>query len=172
MTVAELCRLLDVEYTDGAVIPLYALWEHEPTIEADDMFFSIKQAQEGRITKDLIGSMISATDIEDGDIAYGNNEVNYLIVKDFDTEKIKRAEDGNSIDITLEAKDSYGNISQKTISITFTDTKIEESTKSFGKIRFISKKYYGKNKAGGLMENSRWLNDTEFNSLLRKALAI
>ena len=25
-----------------------------------------------------------------------------------------------------------------------------------------------KNKAGGLMENSRWLNDPEFNSLLRQ----
>ena len=32
--------------------------------------------------------------------------------------------------------------------------------------------YYSKNKAGGLMENSRWLNDPEFNSLLRQALAI
>ena len=45
-------------------------------------------------------------------------------------------------------------------------------TPAFGKIRFISEKYYGKNKAGGLMENSRWLNDPEFNSLLRQALAI
>ena len=72
----------------------------------------------------------------------------------------------------LEAKDSYGNITQKTISITFTDTQVKERTKAFGKIRFISEKYYGKNKAGGLMENSRWLNDPEFNSLLRQALAI
>ena len=72
----------------------------------------------------------------------------------------------------LEAKDSYGNITQKTISITFTDTQVKERTKAFGKIRFISEKYYGKNKAGGLMENSRWLNDPEFNSLLREALAI
>lgn len=72
----------------------------------------------------------------------------------------------------LEAKDSYGNITQKTISLTFTDTQVKERTKAFGKIRFISEKYYGKNKAGGLMENSRWLNDPEFNSLLRKALAI
>ncbi|CUN98676.1 Uncharacterised protein [Agathobacter rectalis] len=32
--------------------------------------------------------------------------------------------------------------------------------------------YYSKNKAGGLMENSHWLNDPEFNSLLRQALAI
>jgi hypothetical protein len=52
------------------------------------------------------------------------------------------------------------------------DTQVKERTKAFGKIRFISEKYYGKNKAGGLMENSRWLNDPEFNFLLRKALAI
>lgn len=75
-------------------------------------------------------------------------------------------------ELELEAKDSYGNITQKTISITFADTQVKERTKAFGKIRFISEKYYGKNKAGGLMENSRWLNDPEFNFLLRKALAI
>ena len=170
--VADLCRILGIEYTDKAVIRMYALWEHEPTIEADDMFFSIKQARNGGITEQLIGSLISATDVEDGDIAFGDNEINYLKVKNFDDRKIESARDKDIIEIVLEAKDSYGNITQKTISITFTDTQVKERTKAFGKIRFISEKYYGKNKAGGLMENSRWLNDPEFNSLLREALAI
>ena len=170
--VADLCRILGIEYTDKAVIHMYALWEHEPTIEADDMFFSIKQARNGSITEQLIGSLISATDVEDGDIAYGDNMINYLKIKEFDERKIKNACDKDIIELELEAKDSYGNITQKTISITFTDTQVKERTKAFGKIRFISEKYYGKNKAGGLMENSRWLNDPEFNFLLRKALAI
>ena len=170
--VADLCRILGIEYTDKAVIRMYALWEHEPTIEADDMFFSIKQARNGGITEQLIGSLISATDVEDGDIAFGDNEINYLKVKNFDDRKIESARDKDIIEIVLEAKDSYGNITQKTISITFADTQVKERTKAFGKIRFISEKYYGKNKAGGLMENSRWLNDPEFNSLLREALAI
>ena len=170
--VADLCRILGIEYTNKAVIRMYALWEHEPTIEADDMFFSIKQARNGGITEQLIGSLISATDVEDGDIAFGDNEINYLKVKNFDDRKIESARDKDIIEIVLEAKDSYGNITQKTISITFTDTQVKERTKAFGKIRFISEKYYGKNKAGGLMENSRWLNDPEFNSLLREALAI
>ena len=170
--VADLCRILGIEYTDKAVIRMYALWEHEPTIEADDMFFSIKQARNGGITEQLIGSLISATDVEDGDIAFGDNEINYLKVKNFDDRKIESARDKDIIEIVLEAKDSYGNITQKTISITFTDTQVKERTKAFGKIRFISEKYYGRNKAGGLMENSRWLNDPEFNSLLRQALAI
>ncbi len=172
IVVADLCRLLGIEYTDGATIPMYALWEHEPTIEASDMFFSVKQAKEGMITESLIGSMISATDVEDGDIAYGDNGINYLIVKDFDELRIKNVGDKDAIDIILEAKDSYGNITQKTITLTFTDTQIKDRSQSFGKIRFISSKYYGKDKAGGLMENSRWLKDPEFNSLLRKALAI
>ena len=172
IAVTDLCRLLGIEYTDGAIIPMYALWEHEPTIEASDMFFSVKQAKEGMITESLIGSMISATDVEDGDIAYGDNGINYLIVKDFDESRIKNVGDKDAIDIILEAKDSYGNITQKTITLTFTDTQIKDRSQSFGKIRFFSSKYYGKNKAGGLMENSRWLKDPEFNSLLRKALAI
>lgn len=98
--------------------------------------------------------------------------INYLKIKEFDERKIKNACDKDIIELELEAKDSYGNITQKTISITFIDTQVKERTKAFGKIRFISEKYYGKNKAGGLMENSRWLNDPEFNFLLRKALAI
>ena len=172
IAVADLCRLLGIEYTDGATIPMYALWEHEPTIEASDMFFSVKQANGGRITTSLIGSMIFATDVEDGDIAYGDNGINYLIVKNFDESRIKNVGDKDAIDIILEAKDSYGNITQKTITLTFTDTQIKDRSQSFGKIRFISSKYYGKDKAGGLMENSRWLKDPEFNSLLRKVLAI
>ena len=71
-------------YTDKAVIRMYALGEHEPTIEADDMFFSIKQARNGGITEQLIGSLISATEVEDGDIAFGDNEINYLKVKNFE----------------------------------------------------------------------------------------
>ena len=42
------------------------------------MFFSIKQARTGGITEQLIGSLISAQDVEDGDIAFGDNEINYL----------------------------------------------------------------------------------------------
>ena len=170
--VAQLCELMGIDYADNAVIPLYALWEHEPTIQAKDMFFSVKQAHDGMITENLIGSMISATDVEDGDIAFGNNQTNYLILRNFDDKRIKAVADKAVMDILIEAKDSYGNVTQKTITLTFKDTTIKDSTESFGKIRFISEKYYGKNKAGGLMENSRWLNDPEFNSLLRQALAI
>ena len=170
--VAQLCELMGIDYTDNAVIPLYALWEHEPTIQAKDMFFSVKQAHDGMITENLIGSMISATDEEDGDIAFGINQTNYLILKNYDDRRIKEVVDKDVMDILIEARDSYGNVTQKTITLTFKDTTIKDSTESFGKIRFISEKYYGKNKAGGLMENSRWLNDPEFNSLLRQALAI
>nr|WP_308656152.1 hypothetical protein [uncultured Agathobacter sp.] len=170
--VAQLCELMELDYTDNAVIPLYALWEHEPTIQAKDMFFSVKQAHDGMITESLIGSMISATDEEDGDIAFGINQTNYLILKNYDDRRIKEVVDKAVMDILIEARDSYGNVTQKTITLTFKDTTIKDSTESFGKIRFISEKYYGKNKAGGLMENSRWLNDPEFNSLLRQALAI
>ena len=163
---------MGIDYADNAVIPLYALWEHEPTIQAKDMFFSVKQAHDGMITENLIGRMISAKDVEDGDIAFGNNQTNYLILRNFDDKRIKEVVDKAVMDILIEAKDSYGNVTQKTITLTFKDTTIKDSTESFGKIRFISEKYYGKNKAGGLMENSRWLNDPEFNSLLRQALAI
>lgn len=56
--------------------------------------------------------------MEDGDIAFGDNEINYLKVKNFDDRKIESVRDKDIIEIVLEAKDSYGNITQKTISIT------------------------------------------------------
>ena len=75
-------------------------------------------------------------------LRFGDNEINYLKVKKFlMTVKIESARDKDIIEIVLEAKDSYGNITQKTISITFTDTQVKERTKAFGKIRFISEKY-------------------------------
>ena len=77
------------------------------------MFFSIKQARNGSITEQLIGSLISATDVEDGDIAFGDNEINYLKVKNFDDRKIESARDKDIIEIVLEAMDSYGNITQR-----------------------------------------------------------
>ncbi len=47
--------------------------------------------------------------MEDGDIAFGDNEINYLKVKNFDDRKIESARDKDIIEIVLEAKDSYGN---------------------------------------------------------------
>lgn len=169
--VEQLCRALGIEYTDGAEIPLYALWEHVPTIEANDMFFPVEQALQGRITNELIGSYIYATDLEDGDIKYGDNGVNHLLIKDLDVKKIEKIKDGESISVTIEAKDSYGNIAEKQIKITFAETGVKNSKETFGTIRFISNKYFDNNKAGGLMENSRWIKDPSFNALLRRALA-
>ena len=104
--VAQLCELMGIDYADNAVIPLYALWEHEPTIQAKDMFFSVKQAHDGMITENLIGSMISAKDVEDGDIAFGNNQTNYLILRNFDDKRIKEVVDKAVMDILIEANGS------------------------------------------------------------------
>lgn len=170
--ISDICKLLGIENTNGAVINFYAVWEHEPTIEATDMFFSLKDALDGKITEKTIASKIKADDIEDGVISYGKNDKNHFIIKDFNENKIKEVTDKSKVNITIEACDSYGNISQKEITLSFTDTSIKSEADTCGNIRFISKEYYGTNKAGGLMENSRWMNDPEFNSLLRKALAI
>ena len=43
--------------------------------------------------------------MEDGDIAFGDNEINYLKVINFDDRKIESARDKDIIEIVLEAKD-------------------------------------------------------------------
>ena len=66
--------------------------------------------------------------------------------------------------------DSFGNIVTKQIKLRFVDSKFEDQTAKYGKIRFIRKEYYGKGKAGGLLYDSRWLNDPSYTSLLQRAL--
>lgn len=168
--IADLCKMLNLEYTNNAEIYLYGIWEHSPTIKAQDMFFSLKDVRENRISIQTISEKIEAYDMEDGQIMYGDNGSNYLLITNYDDKLIKSAKDRQRIELDIEAKDSFGNVSVKTIGLTFVDTNTKTKEKSFGKIRFIDSKYFGENITGGLMENSRWLKDPEFRNLLQSVL--
>lgn len=170
--IADLCRILNVEYTNNSEIYLYGIWEHAPTIKAQDMFFSLNDVREKRVTEEKIAEKIEAIDVEDGKITYGRNENNYLVITNYDEEEIDKVQDRQKIELEIEAMDSYGNVVNKTICLTFVDTEIKSQERAFGKIRFIDSEYFGENKAGGLMENSRWLKDPEFKNLLQSVLVI
>ena len=165
-----MCKKLGLEYTDGGVINFYVVWEHEPVIEAEDMYFSVQAARDGLVTEEMLSGRIKAYDVEDGDIPYGMNGTNYFRIQNYSPYSIRNASDGEIIGLDLEVMDSFGNIVSKQIKLKFVDSKFEDQTAKYGKIRFISDKYYGKGKAGGLLYDSRWLNDPSYINLLQKAL--
>ena len=98
------------------------------------------------------------------------NGTNSFRIQNHSPYSIRNAADGEIIGLDLEVMDSFGNIVSKQIKLKFVDSNFEDLTAKYGKIRFISDKYYGKGKAGGHIYDSRWINDPSYINLLQKAL--
>ena len=143
--------------TDGDVVVLYAIWDDCPEITAKDRYFTLKEAQEGRITVEELLTTATADDVEDGDIT------DKLTIPNTDDEEWKKFTAAGSATITYKVIDSVGNTSRQTVTVYIADTtpdiKYESSVRSakYGYVRFISEKYY-KNapEDGGVVENSVW----------------
>ena len=142
---------------DGDVVVLYAIWDDCPEITAKDRYFTLKEAQEGRITVEELLTTATADDVEDGDIT------DKLTIPNTDDEEWKKFTAAGSATITYKVTDSIGNTNRKTVTVYIADTtpdiKYESSVRSakYGYVRFISEKYY-KNapEDGGVVENSVW----------------
>ena len=64
--VKALAEAAGVTSQNGAVIPLYAIWDDCPWIQASDLYYTLEQAQSGFITDMEILSHATASDREDG----------------------------------------------------------------------------------------------------------
>ena len=185
MLVSEAALRAQVLNSDNAVIRLYAIWDQLPAIDAEDMYYPIKDIERGLITEEKIASNYKVMDYEDGEIKYGINENNRFQIIDFPAKEIKeigkqKTQVGEfpKVEINIEAEDSVGNIVDKTVSIYFVDTTVVGKTDTFGKIRFISSKYYKDSngnyvdeKAGGLRKNSCWYKLDDYRQIIEFALS-
>ena len=142
---------------DGDVVILYAIWDDCPEITAKDRYFTLKEAQEGRITVEELLTTATANDLEDGDIT------DKLTIPNTNDEEWKKFTAAGSATITYKVTDSVGNTSRKTVTVYIADTtpdiKYESSVRSakYGYVRFISEKYYKNSpEDGGVVENSVW----------------
>ena len=142
---------------DGDVVVLYAIWDDCPEITAKDRYFTLKEAQEGRITVEELLTTATADDVEDGDVT------DKLTIPNTDDEEWKKFTAAGSATITYKVTDSIGNTSRKTVTVYIADTtpdiKYESSVRSakYGYVRFISEKYYQNSpEEGGVVENSVW----------------
>ena len=176
--------------TTKATQDVYVKYNEFPTIYAEDRYFTLEEAQAGKITdkvlrEDAIGEgKISADDTEEGDFS----NTDKITLLDFDPEEFKAFTDSGYRRLTLHVQDTYGpngkgkeTIRQFVVYI-IKDGEVPDVEKA-KKVRFINEKYYDKNKSinpdnltaeekeiqnanGGLCVESKWYRDPEYRTLV------
>ena len=152
---------------------LTARWDAFPEIEAYNRYFTLAQARNGDITEEELLKKVIGTDKEDGVLANGSS----VIVKGYSSSMFTSITSDFEVEITYQATDSYGNIVEKTVTITVTDTTAKKSaTKKY--VRFISSRFFKdvdgnilSSSEGGLEETSIWRWNKDFSLLLEATLS-
>ena len=166
---------------DGGEITLYAVWDDCPWIQAQDLYYTLEQAQSGFITEEEILSHATATDREDGSpILPGTNPApsdpevfTSFTIPDYQAEEFTNLQHDFATSENLTVVDHVGNTYVKQIMVHVTDTTPKKPTQMdlTGVTRFINSKYYNKSfEEGGLEDNSIWKVDPEYKAALESAL--
>ena len=166
---------------DGGEITLYAAWDDYPWIQAQDLYYTLEQAQSGFITEEEILSHATATDREDGSpILPGTNPApsdpevfTSFTIPDYQAEEFTNLQHDFATSENLTVVDHVGNTYVKQIMVHVTDTTPKKLTQMdlTGVTRFINSKYYNKSfEEGGLEDNSIWKVDPEYKAALESAL--
>ena len=162
---------------DGGEITLYAVWDDCPWIQAQDLYYTLEQAQSGFITEEEILSHATATDREDGSpILPGTNPApsdpevfTSFTIPDYRTEEFTNLQHDFAASENLTVVDHTGNTYVKQIMVYVVDT-TPVVEKPEGKTRFISEKYFKlDHEHGGLEENSIWMTNPEYHAALQRA---
>ena len=162
---------------DGGEITLYAVWDDCPWIQAQDLYYTLEQAQSGFITEEEILSHATATDREDGSpILPGTNPApsdpevfTSFTIPDYQESEFTNLQHDFATSENLTVVDHAGNTYVKQIMVYVVDT-TPVVEKPEGKTRFISEKYFKlDHEHGGLEENSIWMTDADYHSALQKA---
>ena len=162
---------------DGGEITLYAVWDDCPWIQAQDLYYTLEQAQSGFITEEEILNHATATDREDGSpILPGTNPApsdpevfTFFTIPDYQAGEFTNLQHDFATSENLTVVDHTGNTYVKQIMVYVVDT-TPVVEKPEGKTRFISEKYFKlDHEHGGLEENSIWMIDPEYHSALQNA---
>ena len=162
---------------DGGEITLYAVWDDCPWIQAQDLYYTLEQAQSGFITEEEILSHATATDREDGSpILPGTNPApsdpevfTSFTIPDYQESEFANLQHDFATSENLTVVDHTGNTYVKQIMVYVVDT-TPVVEKPEGKTRFISEKYFKlDHEHGGLEENSIWMTNPEYHAALQRA---
>jgi len=152
------------------VVTLYAVWDDCPWIIAEDLYFSLKEAQEGFITYEEIIRYAEAKDREAGGSVlpgWDEEKGTEFIIADFDASEYLNLMDEAEILETYRVTDCSGSVYEKTITVHIVNTQTcyEEP---YGTTRFINEKYYYEDyERGGLEENSVWCTQPEYIEVIK-----
>lgn len=175
--VQDLVTSLGLEYTTGAAIYLYAIWDEEPAIQAPDLYFSLQDARQGRISEEVLAGYARAVDLEDGVIPYGRNPQNSFLLTDFDAQKFLNCTTSTEIPVTFRATDCSGNTVERSVVVHIVDTEVKDGTEEMGRPRMISRKYFQNERGdllsereGGIKESSKWRTNETWRCFLEEIL--
>lgn len=171
--IMDLAEKMQLSNIHNATIVLYAVWDHEPWIEGDDLYVSLEDAMNGKITEEWLAEHVQAGDVEDGEIPYGYHQDNSFWIIDYLATDFTGFTKNGAVTETFCAIDSVGNETQKRITVHIVDTSIYDAEQYLGYARFISKTYYKDETGvfidsalGGLRAKSCWRTDSEYVEVL------
>ena len=175
ISMRELVNLLGLQKQDGATIVFSASWDEGPVIHTEEIYVSLEDAVAGVITENWLAQRAEAYDLEDGEIPYGKNENTAFFMEDYQASDFTELQKEESVMQTFLAKDSAGNTTKKDILIHIVKTENYPKERVFGRVRFISARYFWdenqnliSEEMGGLAEDSIWRWDEAYRGLLEK----
>ena len=171
--ISEIVNAAGLTDIDGAVITLYAVWDDCPWITAEDLYYSLEQAQSGFITEEEILSRAEAFDREDGSpILPGYHEDGTSFsIPDYQPTDFTQFEKNGSCTENLTVVDSAGSMYVKQITVHVVDMTLRE-VDAPGITRFINEYYYNQAyENGGLRDDSVWKADPEYRAVLEEAFS-
>ena len=170
----------EVEYLDGqevcnlslehnVQVVLYAVWDEYPWIIAEDLYFSLEEAQNGNITYEKLMEYARAKDREAGGIilpGIDDEKGTTFVILDYKASDYTELLQEDEIAVTYQVIDCVGNIYEKQIMVHIVDTSPKEEL-PIGSTRFISEKYYLETyENGGLEANSIWKTNEDYANTL------
>lgn len=146
---------------------LFAYWTSlPPVIQAFDSYFTLKEAQSGKITKQELLAMAEAIDPEEGKLQEGSHSGSVFDLENFDEEVFLKLEQGAAVSISYVAVDRAGNIGRCNAVVYVVDTAPQIIHPSGNEVRFISEKYLEEeNIQGGLLKDSVWKKEEHYEIL-------
>ena len=173
IAVADLTNAAGVTDQSGATITLYAVWDDCPWIVAENLYYTLTQAQSGYITDSEILSHATAYDREDGspiEPGFHENGTSFSI-PDYQASDFTQFRREGSCTENLTVVDSTGSTYYKQITVYVVDT-TAVAVEPEGTTRFINEYYYNQPETnGGLAADSIWLTDPEYAAALQTAFA-
>ena len=152
---------------------MYAIWQKGydqiPKIRAKDRIFTVAQANNHEITKEVLFETAEAVDEEDGIILPGQHADNSFLLLNFEQEQMAEVASNRIFPVIYRAQDSAGNTVDRKIRVYIIQGE-GETVSMDDRLRFISEKYLdAAPRKGGLKKNSIWRKE-EYYQILAKLL--